>query len=147
MQKDIQHIGRRKTSIARVFLRKSDNPIITVGTRDTEISKYFDNDLQVSEACQALTTLGVKDQFIVHATVKGGGKSSQAGALKLAIARALVAYEKSLAPDVADDQEAGPLPWKSQLKKEHLLTVDSRQVERKKPGLKKARKAEQYSKR
>lgn len=148
MQKDLQNIGRRKTSIARVFMRKSDSPIITVGTRDTKIDQYFDNELQVSEACQALTVLGVKDQFIIHATVKGGGKSSQAGALKLAIARALVDFEKSLAVvEVSEDEAATPLPWKAKLKKAHLLTVDSRQVERKKPGLKKARKAEQYSKR
>ena len=152
MQKDIQTIGRRKTAVARVFLKKSSKPSITVGDRDTQISEYFDNTLQIKEACLPLELLGVKGEFAIHATVKGSGKSAQAGALKLAIARALVDYEKTIAGGQAtttdaDGEEVITNPWKAKLKKASYLTVDSRKVERKKPGLKGARKAEQYSKR
>jgi small subunit ribosomal protein S9 len=125
----IQTTGRRKESIARVRLRAGTGKIVING-RD------FDNFFGVLThrviAREPLRLTQTEEVYDVEATVDGGGISGQAGALRLGIARALVALD----PDTR-----GPL------KKAGLLTRDAREKERRKYGLKKARKAPQYSKR
>jgi len=121
--------GRRKESKARVFLSKGTGKI-TVNADSLE--KYFSrktNIMVVEQALKLTDTLGKTD---IKITVKGGGSSGQAGAIKLGIARALLKFDDALRP---------------LLKKNGFLTRDSRVVERKKVGLRKARKDVQFSKR
>ena len=121
--------GRRKESKARVFLSKGTGKI-TVNADSLE--KYFGretNIMVVEQALKLTDTLGKTD---IKITVKGGGSSGQAGAIKLGIARALLKFDDTLRP---------------LLKKNGFLTRDSRVVERKKVGLRKARKDVQFSKR
>lgn len=93
---------------------------------------------------QPLETVDVIGKFDIYATVVGGGISGQAGAVRLGIARALVAYDEG---DLAEDAEPHPDSFRRKLRARGLLTRDSRRVERKKVGLHKARRATQYSKR
>ena len=121
--------GRRKTSTARVFLRPGKGAI-TVNRR--EFDQYFPTDalrVQVKRPLQLTETV---DKFDILATVAGGGVNGQAGAVRLGIARALVEYNAEL---------------RRQLKKDGLLTSDSRIKERKKYGMAGARKRFQFSKR
>jgi len=122
--------GRRKTSTARVFIRPKGNGKITVNHKSLE--DYFGRQTSRMITRQALEAADMLDQFDVYATVKGGGISGQAGALRHGITRALIAYDESL---------RGPL------RKAGFVTRDARAVERKKVGLRKARRATQYSKR
>ena len=117
--------GRRKTSTARVFLRPGKGAI-TVNHR--EFDKYFTTDALRTQVL--LTETGEK--FDILATVAGGGEHGQAGAVRLAVARALVEYNAEL---------------RRQLKKDGLLTSDARVKERKKYGMAGARKRFQFSKR
>ena len=124
----IQTTGRRKRAVARVRVRPG-NGTITVNKRALE--DYFPNDthrMVLSEPLKVTNTEG----YDIDATLHGGGTSGQAGALRLGIARALIALDEELRPA---------------LKKAGFLTRDSRKKESKKYGLKKARKAPQYSKR
>tara|TARA_B100000686_G_scaffold139975_1_gene147423 strand:- start:22683 stop:23069 length:387 start_codon:yes stop_codon:yes gene_type:complete len=122
-------VGRRKTSKARVFLAKGSG-LITVNKKKLE--DYFGREVARMVVKQPLEAVNLSDGVDIKATVRGGGSFGQAGAIQLGIARALVQYDESL---------------KSSLKKEGFLTRDSRKVERKKVGLRKARKRPQYSKR
>ena len=132
--------GRRKTSIARVFLYRG-NGKITVNR--LELEKYFGRETSRMVVRQPLVVTGMFDKFDVRTTVKGGGGSSQAGAIRLGIARALASYDKQTAS--GDTTEATPLH--KILRAAGLLTRDARVVERKKVGRHKARKGTQYSKR
>ena len=125
----IQSTGRRKEAVARVRLRPGSG-VITVNGRPFE--QYFPILTHRVVALEPLRLTQTADVYDVDATLDGGGVSGQAGALRLGIARALIAL----------DEEARP-----QLKKAGLLTRDAREKERRKYGLKKARKAPQYSKR
>ena len=121
--------GRRKSSVARVRLVPGEGNIII---NDRELTKYFGLktlELIIKQPLEATETVGKYD---VLANVVGGGISGQAGAIRHGIARALLQVD----PDFRDS-----------LKRAGLLTRDARMVERKKPGLKKARKASQFSKR
>ena len=122
-------VGRRKTSKARVFLSKGSGAI-TVNKK--ELKEYFGREVAQMVVLQPLESTKLTGNVDIKATVKGGGSFGQAGAIQLGIARALVKFDESL---------------KSSLKKEGFLTRDSRKVERKKVGLRKARKRPQYSKR
>jgi len=122
-------VGRRKTSKARIFLVKGSG-VITVNKKNLE--DYFGREVARMVVKQPLEAVKMSEGVDVTATVKGGGSFGQAGAIQLGIARALVKYDENL---------------KSSLKKEGFLTRDSRKVERKKVGLRKARKRPQYSKR
>ena len=122
-------VGRRKTSKARVFLVKGSG-LITVNKKKLE--DYFGREVARMVVRQPLEAVQMSNGVDIMATVKGGGSFGQAGAIQLGIARALVEYDESL---------------KMSLKKEGFLTRDSRKVERKKVGLRKARKRPQYSKR
>jgi small subunit ribosomal protein S9 len=121
--------GRRKTSTARVFLRPG-NGTITVNEREFE--NFFPTDVLRMEIRQPLVLTETVAKFNILATVAGGGIAGQAGAIRLGIARALCEYSLDLRPA---------------LKKEGLLTRDSRAKERKKYGLAGARKRFQFSKR
>jgi small subunit ribosomal protein S9 len=125
----IQTTGRRKESVARVRLRPGTGKI-TVNGRDFD--QFFSVLTHRVIAREPLRLTQTEEVYDVDATVDGGGISGQAGALRLGIARALVALD-------ADTR--------SPLKKAGLLTRDAREKERRKYGLKKARKAPQYSKR
>jgi small subunit ribosomal protein S9 len=125
----IQTTGRRKTAVARVRLRPGSGKLVINGH---PIERYFPILTHVQRATEALRLTQTADVYDVDATIGGGGVSGQAGALRLGIARALVALDDEVRP---------------QLKKAGLLVRDSREKERRKYGLKKARKAPQYSKR
>ena len=122
-------VGRRKTSKARVFLVKGSG-LITVNKKT--LDDYFGREVARMVVRQPLEAVQMSNGVDIMATVKGGGSFGQAGAIQLGIARALVEYDESL---------------KMSLKKEGFLTRDSRKGERKKVGLRKARKRPQYSKR
>jgi small subunit ribosomal protein S9 len=121
--------GRRKSSKARVFLTKGKGEI-TVNNRP--IDEFFGRETACMVVRQPLEKLEVTEQFDVRATVAGGGISGQAGAIRLGITRALMEYDGDFRPT---------------LRKAGFVTRDAREVERKKVGLHKARKATQYSKR
>jgi small subunit ribosomal protein S9 len=125
----INTIGRRKTSIARVYVKPGKGQIIV---NDRELNDYFQSEILQTTVKQALTLLKANEQYDVTVNVDGGGNKGQAEAIRLGIARALVTINNENRPA---------------LKKEGLLTRDSRMVERKKPGRAKARKKFQFSKR
>lgn len=121
--------GRRKSSTARVFLRKGGGNI-TVNGRP--LDEFFGRETARMIVRQPLELTQSAEKFDVVATATGGGTTGQAGAIRLGIARALVEYDESL---------------KTELRKAGLVTRDAREVERKKVGLHKARRATQFSKR
>ena len=121
--------GRRKSSAARVFLRKGSGAITVNGKA---LDEFFGRETSRMIVRQPLELTQNQDKFDVLVTVEGGGMTGQAGAIRLGIARALVEYDETL---------------KSPLRKAGFMTRDAREVERKKVGLHKARRATQYSKR
>ena len=133
--------GRRKRSTARVFLRAGQGNIII---NDRKVEEYFGRETACMLVRQPLEVLEQLKKFDIYATVAGGGVSGQAGAVRLGIARALVQFDEK---DMAADAEALPDSARRKLRAQGLLTRDSRQVERKKVGLAKARRAKQFSKR
>lgn len=123
-------VGRRKSSIARVRLYPGDGKITVNGKPSRE---YFGGrDLHQSTMLEPMRLTGTADRFDVIVSVVGGGVSGQAGAVRHGISRALIRFDEEL---------RGPL------KSGHFLTRDAREKERKKVGLKRARKAPQYTKR
>ena len=121
--------GRRKRSIARVWLKRGSGNIYINGKKMTE---YFKKIKLQNVVCRPLTVIEREKEFDIKCSVKGGGLSGQAGAIIHGIARALIEFEPGL---------------RASLKKEKLNTRDSRSVERKKYGRKKARRSFQFSKR
>ena len=121
--------GRRKTSSARIYL-SSGKGNITVNDKQLEV--YFGRKVAQMLVMQPLEMTELSDKLDINIKVKGGGSFGQAGAIRHGISRALISYDEELRP---------------QLKKAGLLTRDPRKVERKKPGLVKARKSKQFSKR
>ena len=121
--------GRRKTSSARVYLKKGKGDI---SVNDRKLDEYFGRKVAQMLVMQPLVLLEIADKFDVDVKVSGGGSFGQAGAIRHGISRALTSFDEELRP---------------QLKKAGLLTRDPRRVERKKPGLVKARKSKQFSKR
>ena len=124
-----QTTGRRKQAVARVRIRPGNGKIVVNGR---PIEDYFPSETHRMVLSEPLTATNTNEVYDVDATIFGGGTSGQAGALRLGIARALV----DLDPEV-----------RVTLKRAGLLTRDAREKESKKYGLKKARKAPQYSKR
>jgi len=124
-----QGTGKRKTSVARVILRPGDG---TWWINGRTLEEYFPREALRTVATAPLRTAGVEGQFDVRARIHGGGITGQAGALRHGIARALAEADPEL---------------RTPLKREGLLSRDARIVERKKPGLRKARKRPQFSKR
>jgi small subunit ribosomal protein S9 len=121
--------GRRKSSTARVFLKKGSGEI-TVNNRP--LDQYFGRPTARMIVRQALEKVNLQEQFDVNCTVKGGGTTGQAGAIRHGITRAVINYDGEL---------------RSPLRKAGFVTRDAREVERKKVGLHKARRAPQFSKR
>lgn len=122
-------IGRRKTSSARVFIKKGEGNI-TINGRS--LSDYFGRETSRMVVRQPLDVVDLHGKFDIMITVKGGGNTGQAGAIRHALSRALIEYDESL---------RGPL------RKAGFVTRDAREVERKKVGLHKARRGTQFSKR
>ena len=130
--------GRRKSSVARVFIKPGTGQIeINAAT----LEKYFCRETHRITVRTPLILLDVGTKFDIYATVKGGGITGQAEALRHGLARALVDYDES------DAASEGAFEFRALLSQAGLLTRDARKVERKKLGHKKARKSEQYSKR
>lgn len=134
--------GRRKSSSARVYLKPGKGEIVV---NQVALDKYFGRKTARMVACQPLNVTRLADKFDINITVCGGGISGQAGAILLGIARALVQYQRAMA-DQGKLLE-GEQNIRSLLKSAGCLRRDAREVERKKVGLKKARKATQFSKR
>lgn len=128
-QQNYYGTGRRKTSSARVFMQVGKGDI-TVNKRP--LDEYFGRETARMIVRQPLETLEVSEKFDFNITVAGGGNSGQAGAIRHGIARALLKYDEEMRAD---------------LRKAGFLTRDARKVERKKVGLRKARRATQFSKR
>lgn len=123
-------VGRRKEATARVRLYPGGNGTIVVN--DRPLREYFTREIDVARLLEPLKLTGMDGQFNISVQVKGGGISGQAGAVRLGLARALLKVNPDLRPI---------------LRQKGLLTCDARVKERKKPGLKRARKAPQYTKR
>jgi len=121
--------GRRKRSVARVIIQPGKGQVLV---NDREVENYFPVDIIRQQALLPLDETRLIGRFDIRVNVFGGGVSGQAGAIRHGLARALLAYDTGLRP---------------QLKAAGFLTRDSRKVERKKAGLKKARRAPQFSKR
>ena len=121
--------GRRKTSTARVYMTKGSGEI-NVNNRPLDL--FFGRKTARMIVRQPLELMNMTDQFDVNVTVSGGGTTGQAGAIRHGLTRALMIYDESLRPA---------------LRKAGFVTRDAREVERKKVGLRKARRATQYSKR
>ena len=121
--------GRRKTAVARVYLRPGKG-VISVNGRP--VDEFFSRETGRMVVRQPLELTKTTDSFDITVNVDGGGESGQAGAVRHGITRALIEYDASLKPV---------------LKKAGLVTRDAREVERKKVGLHKARRAKQFSKR
>lgn len=156
--------GRRKTSVARVFISKGEG---SFKVNNREVSEYFGSDSTwLVHATAPLKVVEASKMFDVKITVNGGGISGQAGAVRLGLARALLSYEKDgnvPQPEAVEDQNKTGLDlsaatdagdesskrgvWHSTLRKHNMLTRDPRMVLRKLVGLVKARKAKQFSKR
>ncbi len=128
-EKQYYSTGRRKSSSARVFLRPGSGSI-TVNTRP--LDDYFGRETSCMVVRQPLETVEMTENFDIVVTVKGGGDTGQAGAIRHGITRALMAYDESL---------------RGSLRKAGFVTRDAREVERKKVGLRKARRRPQFSKR
>ncbi|MBL6977215.1 MAG: 30S ribosomal protein S9, partial [Candidatus Thioglobus sp.] len=121
--------GRRKTSVARVYMTKGKG-VFTVNKRP--MNEYFGRETSSMIINQPLDTVEMRDKFDFNIMVSGGGDTGQAGAIRLGVTRALMEYDNELRGD---------------LRKAGFVTRDARIVERKKVGRKKARKSEQFSKR
>ncbi len=121
--------GRRKSSVARVFLKKGSGQIVINGRA---VNEFFHRETSIMIVRQPLVLTENTEAFDVMVNVRGGGETGQAGAVRHGIARALIDYDAALKPV---------------LSKAGLVTRDAREVERKKVGLRKARRAKQFSKR
>jgi small subunit ribosomal protein S9 len=122
-------VGRRKTSVARIWLKKGSGNLVVNGQA---YEKYFDTDVSRLEATKPFQIVPVTQSYDIDAYVNGGGKTGQAGAVKLGIARALLELDEGI---------------RRTLREHGLLTVDSRQKERKKYGQRGARRKFQFVKR
>lgn len=129
MKEEFVTVGRRKSSVARLILRPGTGKILI---NNRELNNFFDRDCHRIEAISPLVLCEMTNRFDALINVKGGGQTGQAGAVKLALARALDSYDESL---------------RGKLKTAGMLTRDSRLKERKKYGLAGARRGYQFSKR
>jgi len=147
-KKDLKHYGtgRRKSSSARVFLSRGTG---NIKINNREMAEYFGRQTASMIVMQPLQVVAMEGKFDIRVTVHGGGISGQAGAIRLGIARALVDYDEGGVEKekVSASGAADASSFRRVLRQHGLLTRDARKVERKKPGLHKARKAPQYSKR
>jgi small subunit ribosomal protein S9 len=138
-QQSFYGTGRRKTSTARVYLTPGKGNIVI--NQDT-LEKYFGRQTARMIVRQPLEVTNLQDKFDINVLVKGGGIGGQAGAIRHGIARALLKYEIGTGGNAESENSIRKI-----LRRAGFLTRDAREVERKKVGLKKARKATQFSKR
>ena len=129
--------GRRKTSVARVKLIPGKGKI-TINGRD--VHEYLPYETLIMDLMQPLVLTKTNEMFDVEVNVQGGGFAGQTGAIRLGITKALLAYDSTTSKDSENS-------FRKPLKVAGFITRDSRKKERKKPGLKKARRAPQFSKR
>jgi small subunit ribosomal protein S9 len=129
MDSNFYGTGRRKNSSARVFLRPGSGAIVINGR---PLEKFFGRETAQMIVRQPLELVDMTARFDVHATVAGGGTTGQAGAIRHGITRALIEFDEQL---------------RQPLRRAGFVTRDAREVERKKVGLRKARRATQFSKR
>ena len=122
-------LGRRKTSVARVWLKPGAG---SWNVNGRALDEYFPRHTHQQHAQEPLAVTELQGRFDVHVNVDGGGQTGQAGAVRMALARAIVKYDEEL---------------RAKLRERNLLTRDPREVERKKPGRPGARKRFQFSKR
>jgi len=127
---DAHTVGRRKSSVARIYLADSGKGAVVINDRD--IKEYFPKATDRYVVNQPLLLLKLLEKYDIKINVRGGGTTGQAGAIRLGIARAILKLDPTARPE---------------LKKAGFLTRDSRKVERKKPGQPGARKRFQFSKR
>jgi small subunit ribosomal protein S9 len=132
MEKQIHDVGKRKTSVARIYLRPRAGEIGTIRVNGRKLEDYFPRPTARMLIMQPLELTQMVGRYDIHVNVYGGGLSGQAGAVKHGITKALLQVDPSLRPV---------------LKKAGLITRDSRMVERKKYGMAGARRRYQYSKR
>ncbi len=137
-KKVITATGRRKSSIAQVKMVPGTGKI-TVNGRD--VRDFFPYETNIMDLKQPLVATSTEETFDIEVKVNGGGFTGQAGAIRLGIARALLEYDK------ANEGSGSETTFRNILKKAGFITRDSRVKERKKPGLKAARRAPQFSKR
>ena len=128
--------GRRKSSVAQVKMTAGTGKITVNGV---DVNEFMPYDTNVMDLKQPLVATGNENAFDIEAKVSGGGKSGQTGAIRLGITRALIEFDKA--------NEGNDDSYRKTLKKAGFVTRDSRAKERKKPGLKGARRAPQFSKR
>ena len=128
--------GRRKSSVAQVRMVPGKGKITVNGV---DVNEFFPYETNVMDLKQPLVATNTENTFDIEVKVNGGGFSGQAGAIRLGIARALLEYDKA--------NEGNEDSYRAILKKAGFVTRDSRAKERKKPGLKAARRAPQFSKR
>ena len=128
-QQYVEGIGRRKRATARVRIVAGSGNVVV---NDLPVNEYFTRERDLLDLAAPLRLTGTDGRFDISVKVAGGGISGQAGAVRMGVARALLKWDESL---------------RVTLRKEGFLTRDSREKERKKPGLKRARKAPQYTKR
>ena len=128
--------GRRKTSIAQVRMTPGKGNIIVNGV---DVNEFFPYETNVMDLKQPLVATNTENTFDIKVKVNGGGFNGQAGAIRLGIARALLEYDK---PNAGNENS-----FRTILKRAGFITRDARMKERKKPGLKGARRAPQFSKR
>jgi small subunit ribosomal protein S9 len=143
----VQYIatGRRKEASARVFLRPGKGVVIVNGK---PLDQYFARETARMVVMQPFGVVNALGQFDALVTVKGGGLSGQAGAIRHGLTRALIKFERAQSGEDADGGEGHENGiWHQTLRKAGFVTRDPRAVERKKVGLHKARKAIQFSKR
>ena len=129
--------GRRKSSVARVYVTPGKGKIVV---NDRDVNEYFPSKICVMDLCQPLELTNTKEMFDVTATVKGGGYTGQTGAIRHGITKALLEYDSTTPADSENS-------FRKVLKAAGFITRDPRQKERKKYGLKGARRAPQFSKR
>ena len=132
MEKEISNVGKRKTAIARVYLRPRKGEMGMINVNGRSLEAYFPRPALQKIAMQSLDMTNNNGQFDIYVNVAGGGISAQASAIRHGVAKALNEMDKAMRPV---------------LKKAGFLTRDSRKVERKKYGLSGARKRFQFSKR
>ena len=137
MSKVITATGRRKSSVAQVKMVPGTGKIIVNGK---DVNEYLPFPTLVMDLCQPLDVTNTRDKFDIDCKVNGGGFSGQTGAIRLGITKALLEYDGNTDP-------TSETSFRKILKSNGFITRDSRIKERKKPGLKKARRAPQFSKR
>ncbi|MBK9109648.1 MAG: 30S ribosomal protein S9 [Saprospiraceae bacterium] len=129
---NVNAIGRRKAAVARVYLRKGTTATTEITINERKLEEYFPIKDIAQKVMDPVLTVAGDQIYAIHATVAGGGLKGQAEAIRLAISRAFCKIDAEM---------------RQPLKERHFLTRDAREVERKKFGLRKARKRSQFSKR